>query len=83
MIHKDGNVRKDQKCIDGREIAPRIQVFEWYEHALRPGAPIVLKTQTAKQSSGKARKGKATCKQTAVRVEPIQSPEMLGEKVPQ
>src|ERR1700674_2345100 len=60
LIHKNGDVGKNQQCIDDREIAPRIQVFEWYEHGLRPRAPNVLKTPTAEQSNGKAGKGKAT-----------------------
>jgi hypothetical protein len=62
LVHKDGDVGKNQQCIYNWEIAPRIQVFEWYEHALRPGAPMMLMAQTAQQSNGKAKKGKAAQK---------------------
>ena len=66
-MHEDGDVGKNEQCIDDREIAPRIQVFKWYEQVLRPGAPIVPRMRTAEQSNGKTRKGKAAQKQPGIR----------------
>jgi hypothetical protein len=62
LIQKHRDIRKNEQSIYDRVATPRVQVFEWYEHAPRPCASALREALTGQQSIGKGKKGKAEWK---------------------